>query len=65
MGKITKEHLSEEQFVILLWHFDQYKKSLDRVGEREINKYNFIERKKFKKLKENVLNFWEELDKLN
>jgi len=64
MGAIKKEMLTDEQFVILLWHFDQYKKHLQAVGEREINKYNFIERKKFKKLKDEVMNFWEELDKL-
>lgn len=65
MGEIKKEHLTEGQFVLLLWHFDQYKKSLERVGEREINKYNFIERRKFKKLRDEVNKFWEELDKLN
>lgn len=65
MGEIKKEHLNEEQFVLLLWHFDQYKRSLNQVSDRELNNYNFIQRKKFKKLKDEVNKFWEELDKLN
>lgn len=65
MGVIKKEMLTEDQFVLLLWHFNEYKVSLNAVGQREINKYNFIERKRFLKLRDNVNKFWEELDSLN
>ncbi len=65
MGAITKDKLSDDQFVLLLWHFDQYKKHLEAVSEREIQKYNYLERKKFNKLKNKVLEFWEELDKID
>lgn len=64
MGAITKEMLSDEQFTLLLWHFDQYKQSLEKVSRSELSKYNILERRKFNKLKEKVIEFWHELDKL-
>ena len=65
MGAIKKEMLSDEQFVLLLWHFDQYKKNLEAVGERELKSYNFMQRREFKKVREKVIEFWNELDKIN
>lgn len=65
MGAITKDKVTDDQFTMLLWHFDQYKKQLVAVPQSELNKYNLFERKKFNKLKEEVVKFWEELDKID
>jgi len=56
--------LSEQQFVELLFHFDQYKKSFEQIPREEYMKYNFLQRKKIDKAKKRVFDFWEELDKL-
>ncbi len=65
MGAITREKISEEQLIVLLWHFDQYKRHLESVGERDINKYNYLQRKEFKKLRKQVFEFWDELNKID
>tara|TARA_R100001591_G_scaffold118532_2_gene141953 strand:- start:1128 stop:1325 length:198 start_codon:yes stop_codon:yes gene_type:complete len=65
MGAITRDKITDDQLAVLLWHFDQYKRHLEAVGERELHKYNFLERKKFKKLRDEVNKFWNELDKID
>ncbi len=65
MGAITKEMLTDEQFTTLLWYFDQYHKNLQSVPDKEIYKYNIIQRSKFIKVRNNVSDFWHELDKIN
>lgn len=64
MGAITREKISEEQFVLLLWHFDQYKKHLE-AAEKDLYKFNFFERREFNKVKNKVFELWEELDAID
>jgi hypothetical protein len=62
MGVITKENIDPEHLKLLLFYFNEYKKSFEMIKREDINKLNFIQRKKFNKVKEEVFKFYEVLD---